>query len=143
MTMLVPGLNHTLTLTVNDRLLTTAFSPDFSGFADLPPVFATAFMVGFVEWACIEALRPHLEDGLRTVGTHVYLSHVAPTPRGMRVEAAVELVEVKGRVLRFRVDCYDECGLIGSGFHERAMIEPGKFMTRVEDRARRAQVRAA
>lgn len=143
MTTLVPGLSHTLTLTVNDRLLTTAFSPDFSGFADLPPVFATAFMVGFAEWACIEALRPHLEDGLKTVGTHVYLSHVAPTPRGMMVEAVVELVEIKGRILRFRVDCYDECGLIGSGFHERAVIEPARFMTRVEDRARRAQARAA
>lgn len=142
-THIVPGLSHTLTLTVNDRLLTTAFSPDFSGFADLPPVFATAFMVGFVEWACIEALRPHLEDGVQTVGTHVYISHVAPTPAGMKVEAVVELTEVKDRILRFRVDCYDECGLVGSGFHERAIIDPVRFRSRLQDRARRAVRQAA
>src|SRR5215471_11229980 len=114
-TMLVPGITQTLSLHVNDKLLVTAFAPHFSAFADLPPVFATAFVVGFMEWACIEALKPYLEDGQNTVGTHVYLSHLAPTPLGMKVTAQVELIEVKGPTLRFRVDCYDECGLIGSG----------------------------
>jgi len=134
-TAIVPGITHTLSLEVNDRLLVTAFMPHFSGFADLPPVFATAFMVGFMEWACIEALKPYLLDGENTVGTHVYLSHVAPTPLGMKVTAQVELVEVKGRTLRFRVDCYDECDLIGSGFHERTVIDTVRFMARVRRKA--------
>lgn len=134
---LVPGLSHTLSLHVNDRLLVTAFAPDFSGFADLPPVFATAFMVGFMEWACIEALRPYLEDGWQTVGTHIYLSHVAPTPPGMKVTARVELIKIVGRTLRFRVDCYDECDLIGSGIHERTVIDRGRFMKKVTEKARR------
>jgi len=134
-TAIVPGITHTLSLEVNDRLLVTAFTPHFSGFAALPPVFATAFMVGFMEWACIEALKPYLLDGENTVGTHVYLSHVAPTPLGMKVTAQVELVEVKGRTLRFRVDCYDECGLIGSGFHERTVIDTARFMAKVRKKA--------
>jgi fluoroacetyl-CoA thioesterase len=134
---LVPGLSHTLSLNVNDRLLVTAFSPDFSGFADLPPVFATAFMVGFMEWACIEALRPYLEDGWQTVGTHIYVSHVAPTPLGMKVTAKVELIKITGRMLRFRIDCYDECDLIGSGIHERTVIDRTRFMKKVEEKARR------
>ena len=140
---IVPGIAHTLSLQVNDRLLVTAFTRDFSGFADLPPVFATAFMMGFLEWACIEALKPFLPDGENTVGTHVYLSHVAPTPAGMTVTAHVELIAVKGRTLRFRVDCYDECGLIGSGFHERSVIDTGRFMTRVIEKARQITARAA
>ena len=130
-TALVSGITHTLSLEVNDSLLVTAFTPHFSGFADLPPVFATAFMVGFMEWACIEALKPYLLDGENTVGTHVYLSHVSPTPLGMKVTANVELLEVKGRTLRFSVACYDECGLIGSGFHERTVINPRRFMAKV------------
>ena len=134
-TAIVPGITHTLSLEVNDRLLVTAFTPHFSGFADLPPVFATAFMVGFMEWACIEALKPYLLDGENTVGTHVYLSHVAPTPMGMTVTAEVELMEVKGHTLRFRVDCRDECGLIGSGFHERTVIDTVRFMARVRRKA--------
>lgn len=140
---IIPGITHTLSLHVNDRLLVTAFTPDFSGFADLPPVFGTAFMVGFMEWACIEALRPYLEDGWKTVGTHVYLSHVSPTPLGMKVTARVELMEVKGRTLRFRVDCYDECDLIGSGFHERTVIDAARFMTKVQNKARVITAKAA
>jgi fluoroacetyl-CoA thioesterase len=139
----VPGISHSLSLQFNDRLLVTAFTPDFSGFADLPPVFATAFMVGFMEWACIEALRPYLDDGENTVGTHVYLSHVAPTPMGMRVTVTVELMAVKDRTLRFRVDCYDECGLIGSGFHERTVIDTDRFMTEVRRKAGQAGLLAA
>jgi len=144
---IIPGIAHTLSLEVNDRLLVTAFTPDFSGFADLPPVFGTAFMVGFMEWACIEALRPYLEDGWKTVGTHVYLSHVSPIPLGMpkepKVTANVELLEVKGRTLRFRVDCYDECGLIGSGFHERTVIDAARFMAKVRKKTGQAALLAA
>jgi fluoroacetyl-CoA thioesterase len=133
---LVPGLSHSLSLHVNDRLLVTAFTPDFSGFAELPPVFATAFMVGFMEWACIEALRPYLEDGWQSVGTHVYVSHVAPTPLGMKVTAKVELIKITGRMLRFRIDCYDECDLIGSGIHERTVIQTSRFMKRVTEKTK-------
>lgn len=142
-TAIVPGITHTLSLRVNDELLVTAFAPQFSGFADLPPVFGTAFLVGFMEWACIEALRPTLEDGWKTVGTHVYLSHVSPTPLGMKVTARVELMEVKGRTLRFRVDCYDECALIGSGFHERTVIDSARFMAKVRKKARVITAKAA
>jgi len=142
-TAIAPGISHTLSLQVNDKLLVTAFTPHFSGFADLPPVFATAFLVGFMEWACIEALKPYLLDGQNTVGTHVYLSHVAPTPLGMKVTAHVELVEVKDRTLRFRVDCYDECDLIGSGFHERTVIDTVRFMAKVHKKAGRAALQAA
>ena len=135
----IPGITHTLSLQLNDHHLVTAFAPHFSTLVDLPPVFATAFMVGFMEWACIEALKPYLPDGENTVGTHVYLSHVAPMPLGMPLEtkitAQVELVEVKGRALRFRVDCHDACGLIGSGFHERRVIDTGRFTAKPRKKA--------
>jgi fluoroacetyl-CoA thioesterase len=91
-------------------------------------------MVGFIEWACIEALQPWLPDGETTVGTHVYLSHVAPTPKGMKLTAHIELIEVKGRTLRFRVDCFDVCGLIGSGFHERTVVDSARFMAKVAEK---------
>lgn len=134
-TILVPGLRHTQSLCVDDSLTVPAVSPSFPGFSDMPPVFATAFMVGFIEWACIEALRPYLRAGEHTVGTHVYLSHVAPTPVGMKVTATIELVEVTGRTLRFRVDCFDECGRIGSGFHERTLIDTARFMAKVTEKS--------
>lgn len=116
---------------VDQHLTVPAVSSAFTGFWDMPPVFATAYMVGLIEWACIEALRDHLPSGQHTVGTHVDVSHLAATPAGMFVTADVELIAIEGRKLRFKVACRDEAGLIGEGFHERAIIDQAKFMARV------------
>ncbi|HUH72314.1 MAG TPA: thioesterase [Mycobacterium sp.] len=102
-------------------------SAGFAGFADMPP----AFMVGFVEWTYIEAVRPYLAAHQRTVGTHVDVSHIAASPVGMEVTAEVELVAVEGRRLRFHVECRDAVEVIGRGFHERAVIDGDKFVERV------------
>lgn len=126
------GLHHVQTLRVDDLLTVPAVSKSFTSFADMPPVFATAFLVGFIEWACIELLRPFLAPSERSVGTHVDISHVAATPVGMTVTAEVELLEVQGRILRFRVSCRDEFELIGAGFHERTVIDHARFLARVE-----------
>lgn len=132
---LKPGLRHLQSLRVDRALTVPAMSGAFASFADMPPVFATAFMVAFIEWACIEALHPYLDGGERTVGTHVDVSHVAATPVGMTVIAEVELLSVEGRKLRFRVSCRDEAGPIGEGFHERAVIDHARFMERVAAKA--------
>lgn len=124
-----------LYIRVDSSLTVPSVSPIFTGFADMPPVFATAFMVALVEWACIEAIRPLLNSGEQTVGTHIDISHSAATPVGMLVSAEVELTEVRGRKLRFRVFCRDEAGVIGQGIHERTVIEPEAFMARVEEKA--------
>ncbi|MDW6025116.1 thioesterase family protein [Mesorhizobium sp. BAC0120] len=134
------GLRHTLSLRIDESLTVPQVSSAFAGFEEMPPVFATAFMVGFIEWACIEALRPFLDLNERTVGTHVDVSHVAATPVGMTATAEIELIAVEGRKLRFKVRCSDEAGLIGEGFHERAVIDRGKFMQRLSEKAARASI---
>ncbi len=132
-----PGLRHTQRLRVEDSLTVPGLAGAFTAFSDMPPVFATAFMVGLIEWACIEALRPYLSADERTVGTHVNVSHVAATPAGMTVIAEVELLEVQGRRLRFKVRCRDDSDVIGEGFHERALIDQHKFLARVQQKRAR------
>ena len=105
------------------------------GFADMPPVFATAMMIGFMEQTCIQALRPYLTASQRTVGTHVDMNHIAATPVGMKVVAEIELVEAKGKSLTFRVRCSDDAGLIGEGVHQRAIIDVRRFQERLAGRA--------
>lgn len=61
------------------------------------PVFATALTVGFIEWACIQALHRDPEPGARTVDAHIDASHSAATPVGVAVTATVEPVAVDGR----------------------------------------------
>jgi fluoroacetyl-CoA thioesterase len=132
---LIPlGLTHSERIAVDPSLTVPAMSGSFAGFVDMPPVFATAFMVGFVEWTCVEALRPYVAGSWRTVGTLIEMSHVAATPVGMTVTAEVELVAASGRMLRFRVACRDEAGPIGAGMHERALVELDRFMARANGR---------
>jgi fluoroacetyl-CoA thioesterase len=131
------GLRHSKTITVVPGLTVPRVSPEFGSFGDMPPVFATAFMVGFIEVTCIEALKPHLSAGQRTVGTHVDVSHTAATPVGMTVTAEVELIAAEGKRLRFAVECRDDIETISSGEHERFIIDAAKFLGRVEAKAKR------
>ncbi len=135
---LFPGLTHMQTLHVDESLTVPSISKSFTGFRDMPPVFATAFMVGFIEWACVEALRPYLDSGEHSVGTHIDVSHAAATPVGMRVTATVQLIAVDGRKLRFKVSARDEFDLIGEGYHDRVVIDQARFMQRVSRKAAQA-----
>lgn len=135
---LKPGLRHVQTLRVTPAATVPGLAGTFPSFAGMPPVFATAMLVGFAEWACIEALAPYLGAGERTVGTRVDLSHTAATPIGMEVTAEVTLVAVEGRILRFKVACRDEAGPIGEGTHERAVIDEARFLAKVAAKAEEA-----
>jgi len=94
----------------------------------MPEVFATGFLVGFLEWACIKAINPHLDwPHEQTVGTHIEVSHEAATPPGLEVTATVELIAVEGRKLTFSVEANDGIDLISKGRHERFVINKEKF----------------
>ena len=96
-------------------------------FQTMPPVFATAFMVGLMEWACMEALRPYMDEGEISLGTNVCVTHTAATPPGMQVEVAVTLLEVNGPRTRWSIVARDEQEVIGEGTHERFTIKRDKF----------------
>ncbi|WP_298352997.1 thioesterase family protein [Rhodoblastus sp.] len=132
---LVVGLTHETSLLVTPDLTVPNVSGRLAAFGDMPPVFATAFLVAFFEAACIECLRGHLQEGEHTVGVHVDVSHVAATPVGMNVTVKVKLIEIEGRRLTFRVRAEDGTGLIGEGAHQRAIINIGGFLDRVAAKA--------
>ena len=128
---LKPGLRQTATIRVGEQLAVPASGRLLGATIDMPPVFATASMIAFVEWTCVAALAPYIAPDQRTVGTRVEISHIAATPIGMQVTAAVELVEIDERRLRFKVSCRDEAEPIGEGFHERMIVDHDRFMARL------------
>lgn len=128
---LQPGVRFEASQVVSAHQLVPNVAPDWPGFVGMPPVFATAMMIGFIEQTCIQALAPYPDAGQATVGTHVDVSHVAATPQGMRVSAQVELVAIEGRTLLFKVRCEDEGGLIGEGLHRRAIIDSARFLQKL------------
>jgi fluoroacetyl-CoA thioesterase len=128
---LKPGLRHIATLTVGEALSVPAQAVVFHTTTEMPPVFATAQMIAFVEWTCVGALAPYLTPEQRTVGTRVDMTHTAATPIGMKVTAEIELLAFDGRTMRFKVACHDEKEAIGKGFHERTVVDNTRFMARL------------
>ena len=125
---LKPGIVYRHEFTVPASKTVPALYPESQEFMAMPEVFATGFLVGFLEWACIKAINPHLDwPEEQTVGTHIDVSHEAATPPGLTVTATVELITVEGRKLVFAVEAHDGVDLISRGRHERFVINKEKF----------------
>jgi fluoroacetyl-CoA thioesterase len=89
----------------------------------LPQVFATPMMITAMENAALNAIRGYLDPGESAVGTAVNIRHIAATPAGHDVTAEAEVTGVDGRNVTFKVTARDETEEIGSGTHERAVID--------------------
>jgi len=125
---LKPGIRYEHRFVVPTSKTVPALYPESEEFVAMPEVFATGFLVGFLEWACIKAINPHLDwPQEQTVGTHIDVSHEAATPPGLEVTATVELIAVEGRKLVFAVEAHDGVDLISRGRHERFIINKEKF----------------
>jgi predicted thioesterase len=99
-------------------------------------VLATPRMILLMERAGVAAVDHLLPEGYRTVGAHLDVSHLAPTPVGLTVTARAELVEVDGRRLTFRVEAHDGVELVGEGTHQRYIVSVERFGQRVAEKAR-------
>jgi fluoroacetyl-CoA thioesterase len=136
---LQPGLKFEFQFEVPDNKTVPHLYPESPEFQAMPRVLATGYMVGLFEWACIQALNPHLDwPREQTVGIAVNLSHVAATPPGLMVTVRGLLEKVEGRKLTFFLEADDGVDLISQGYHERFVIDAEKFNRKVEAKARQA-----
>ena len=111
--------------------------PEAAEFQAMPRVLATGYMVGLIEWACIQAVNPHLDwPAEQTVGIGVNLTHSAATPPGLVVAIEIKLVKVEGRKLTFAILANDGVDTISQGFHERFIIFADKFNQRAKEKAK-------
>lgn len=92
-------------------------------------VFATPAMVALMEKAAVAALV--LPSGQSSVGTSLEIRHLAATPVGLKVWAIATLVQIDRRKLIFDVEAYDETEKIGSGKHERFIVDINSFLNKV------------
>ncbi|MDY3985020.1 thioesterase family protein [Dysosmobacter sp.] len=124
--MILIGTKCQLTQTVTEELTAAAVG------SGALPVFGTPFMAAMMENAAMTALQNFLEEGQGSVGTHLDISHNAPSPIGMQVWAEAEITGVSenGRMVDFKVSAWDERGPIGAGTHTRAIIKNEKFLAK-------------
>lgn len=137
---LKPGLKHRFEFTVPENKTVPHLYPEAGEFQDMPDVFATGFMVGLMEWTCIQLLAPHLDEGEGSLGVHVDVSHQAATPPGLTVTVAAECLEVRGPRASFHVSAHDGVDLIGEGRHERVIVKWDRFNARVREKSARVAV---
>jgi fluoroacetyl-CoA thioesterase len=129
---LVVGIEHEHFFHLTDAKTVPALYPESSSFQAMPAVFATGFMVGFLEWACIEAIKPHLDwPNEQSLGTAIHVTHEAATPAGFTVTARVKVTDIAGRRVRFEVQAHDGVEVIARGTHERFVIDKARFDQKV------------
>jgi len=132
---LTPGLSFEFSFKIPENKTVPHLYPESAEFQEMPEVFATGFMVGFLEWACMRAINPYLDwPEEQTVGTHIEVTHVAATPPGFEVTAKVKLIAIDGRRLLFEVEAHDGVELISKGKHERFIINKEKFTSKMKEK---------
>lgn len=120
------GTKGTATLRVQPEHLASRFKDSM-----LPPVFATPMMILVMENAALNAIKPFLDAGESAVGTAIDVKHFAATPAGLDVFATAEVVGVEGKRIAFKVSASDGKEEIGSGTHQRIVIDLRSFNERL------------
>jgi fluoroacetyl-CoA thioesterase len=122
-----PGARGSFTLVVGQEHLANRFKD-----AMLPPVLATPVMIMIMENAALNAIKPYFDTGESALGTRVDVAHLAATPVGRSVTGHAEVTGVEGRRIEFRVQATDGDEEIGTGTHERMVIDLGRFTERLK-----------
>ena len=122
MSPLEPGVERSDEFEVEGRLLT-----DVRG--TLPvEVRSEPRMIAMMERTASTLSFENLPDGKATVGFEVCVKHVAGAAKGARCTVHARLREVvDGRKLRFDVEVREGERVIGTGTHERRVIDQGGF----------------
>ena len=102
-------------------------------------VFSSPIMIAKMERTASLSVMPFLGEDKTTVGIHVDVRHKDATPEGMTVTVRTELTGISenGKILTFKVEAFDEFGLIGEGLHERAIIDKKRFMEKVDTKLKK------
>jgi fluoroacetyl-CoA thioesterase len=133
---LKPGLTHQFQFKIPPTKTVPHLYPESPLFRQMPDVLATGYLVGLLEWACIDALRPHLDwPAEQSLGTHVNFSHLAATPPGLTVTVKVRLDKVEGRKLTFSIEAHDGVDKITEGTHQRIVIDNARFTAKIAEKA--------
>ena len=124
---LQPGVTATERIRVNEGR-----SVAFMG--EAARVYSTPSMVSDVEYACLRLIQKHLDEEQSSVGMHVSVDHLAPTPIGCEVEVSVTVSAVDGRKVTLDARVRDAVEVVGTGVHVRYVIDMPRQVRRIEEK---------
>ena len=120
-----PGMTNEETFVVEERHL----APHVGSGA--LRVLATPWLIAQMEGASHRLLAKHLPEGYSSVGVHVDMRHLAPTPLGDSIHVQTEVLSVDGWTVAFAARAWDSKEPIGECKHERFVIDVARFLKRV------------
>ena len=132
MAQLAPGAEASVDLVVTEDMTAAAYAR--AAGEEFPRVLATPVMIGEMERAAAELMRPLLREGEISVGAKVEMSHFAPTPVGATLTTHARFVEQEGARFWFEVWSEDAGGTVGKGRHARAIIPRAGIEARAAER---------
>ena len=135
---LKPGLTHRFSYTVPVTKTVPYLYEESPELAAMPEVFATGFMVGLLEWTCVQLLAPHLDPGEGSLGVYIDVARKAATPVGFMITVEAKRLEVRGPRARFAIRAHEDMDEIGSGTHERFIVNWDRFNKSVAAKAAKA-----
>jgi predicted thioesterase len=101
-------------------------------------VYGTPWLIRDIEHTCRDLMMAHGDVGEDSVGAVVNITHMAPTLLGMWAEITVEVTQVEGRRVVFKVGARDGLDAICQGTHERFVVDVAKTAERLKAKAARA-----
>lgn len=119
---LKPGLAGTASTTVDAAQTARALG---SGGEE---VFGTPALAALMERAAVACVERLLPVGRISLGTHLAIDHVAPSPVGATVSARAELIAHDGRSLQFSITAHQGDLEIGRAMHRRAVVDRERFL---------------
>lgn len=116
-----PGTTHEIRVTVTQDMAVSHLGPAAA-------VLSTPSMIGLMEQACLQAMRPFLGETENSVGTKVCVTHDAALRVGEEAVVQASLQEFTGRRYIWDVTALNTEGKkLGGGTHERAVIDTARF----------------
>lgn len=107
-----------------------------------PAVLARSRMIELMELAATRLMQPNLRAAESSVLIEMKVTHIASTTVGGTLRAVAAYAGVAGRLHRFRINVFDESGLIGSAEHTRAVLTERRLPAMSRRRADTASVQA-
>jgi predicted thioesterase len=109
------------------------YSPEIS--VGFPAVLARPRMIELMELAASRLMKPQLRDAQSSVSMEMKVTHIASTTVGGTLRAVAAYAGVAGRLHRFKINVFDESGLIGSAEHTRAVTTERRLLAKRRRRA--------
>lgn len=92
------------------------------GSGELTNMLATPSLVALMIEASSRLIDSRLQDEYTSAGLQVSVTHLNPSPIGNTVSMKVTIREIQGNHIILDMEAYDEMGEIGTGNHERVIV---------------------